>query len=163
MKIRLMLAIAAVAVVAALSGSEAQAQTVRTNINLRRASQYPWHGGYAHTSWGQPVALVVPPTAHLQSKWSWGVANTEIARIPHQFGRAWPGPYAGGYGFSARRTGPVTLTSLASITFAALGSCESYATPRTAGENSAFLCLVCFNPSVMSRASRPSAVHGSTY
>jgi hypothetical protein len=99
MKTRLMLALAALAVGAAFFGSEAQAQTPRANYNLRRASQYPWHGGFAHTQWGQPVALVVPPTAHLQTKWGWGVTNTEIARIPHQFGRAWPGPYAGGYGF----------------------------------------------------------------
>ena len=93
MKTRLMLALAALAVGVACLGSEAHAQ-----VN-RRATQYPWHGGFYHTQWGQPVALVVPPTAKLQTKWAWGVTNTEIARIPHQFGRAWPGPYEGGYGF----------------------------------------------------------------
>ena len=61
---------------------------------------YPWHGGYYDPAWGgSPVALVVPPTAALQTKYSWGVTNTEVVRIYPQFGRAYPGPYAGGAAF----------------------------------------------------------------
>ena len=64
-----------------------------------RAAQTNWHGGYVHTAYGQPVALVVPPTARLQTNWSWGVGSSRISRIDHQFGRNWPGPYGGGTGF----------------------------------------------------------------
>lgn len=55
-----------------------------------------WHGQYYHTSYGSPVALVAPPTASLQSKWSWGVGNTAVVPIYNQFGRQYPGPAAPG-------------------------------------------------------------------
>lgn len=56
-----------------------------------RAAQRPWHGRYYHTAWGQPVALVVPPTAELQSDYRWGVPSLEVNRIDHQFQRGYPG------------------------------------------------------------------------
>jgi hypothetical protein len=52
----------------------------------------PWHGGYYDVAWGMPVALVVPPTAENQTKWGWGVGNTRVVSIDHQFGRNYPGP-----------------------------------------------------------------------
>ena len=55
-------------------------------------STYAWHNGYYHTAWGMPVALVVPPTADLQTHWGWGVGNTRITGICPQFERNWPGP-----------------------------------------------------------------------
>lgn len=58
-----------------------------------------WAGGYSHTMWGQPVALVVPPTAELQTHWNWGVAQTRVTPIWPQFARAYPGPYSGSAGF----------------------------------------------------------------
>jgi hypothetical protein len=59
-----------------------------------------WHGNYYHVMWGEPVALVVPPTAELQTHWNWGVAQTAITPIWHQYNRAYPGPFvAGGQGF----------------------------------------------------------------
>lgn len=59
-----------------------------------------WHGNYYAVDWASPVALVLPPTAGYQTKWSWGVTNTEVVPISKQFGRAYPGPYAaGGVGF----------------------------------------------------------------
>ena len=36
---------------------------------LRRAENYNWHAGYSHLQYGPPVAMVVPPTANLQTKW----------------------------------------------------------------------------------------------
>lgn len=51
------------------------------------AQQRPWHGPYSNTEYGTPLALVVPPTAHMQSSYSWGVSQTEIRPIYHQFGR----------------------------------------------------------------------------
>ena len=44
-----------------------------------------WHAGYYHTAWGQPVALVVPPTATHQTNWGWGIGNTRVTPIYPQF------------------------------------------------------------------------------
>lgn len=44
-----------------------------------------WHAGYKQTWWGRPVALVVPPTAHYQTIWGWGVGATQIEPIQPQF------------------------------------------------------------------------------
>ncbi|HEV7280211.1 MAG TPA: hypothetical protein VGN57_08365 [Pirellulaceae bacterium] len=66
------------------------------------AQSTPWHGGYAYINYGRPTALVVPPTAALQTKWAWGVGNTVSVPIYHQFGRAYPGAYPveGGVGYN---------------------------------------------------------------
>lgn len=59
---------------------------------LRRAMNYNWHNNYAHYQYGQPVAVVVPPTAQLQTNWGWGVGSSRLSRLDHQFGRDYPGP-----------------------------------------------------------------------
>lgn len=66
---------------------------------LRRASQTNWHANYAHSAYGYPVSLVVPPTAQLQTNWSWGAPSMSVSRIDHQFGRNYPGPGPFGAGF----------------------------------------------------------------
>jgi hypothetical protein len=66
----------------------------------RRAQNYRWHHNYYHTQWGEPVALVVPPTAEHITNYSWGVPSTRVTRIDHQFQRPYPGPYGGGNAFS---------------------------------------------------------------
>ncbi len=58
----------------------------------RQAARHSWHGGYYHSAWGMPVALVVPPTAEFQTHWGWGVGNTRVTTIWHQFQRGYPGP-----------------------------------------------------------------------
>ena len=58
---------------------------------ITRAQWYNWNRNYAHTDYGQPVALVVPPTANLQTNYGWGVASSRISRIDHQFQRNYPG------------------------------------------------------------------------
>ena len=63
---------------------------------LRRAELYNWNQNYANTAYGAPVALVVPPTANMQSSWGWGVGSSRLSRIDHQFGRNYPG--AGSFG-----------------------------------------------------------------
>ena len=68
-------------------------------VSQRRAAQYNWHGNFAHSAYGYPVALVVPPTANLQTNWSWGAPSSRISRIDHQFGRDYPGPGAVGGAF----------------------------------------------------------------
>ena len=35
----------------------------------------PWHGNYYQQNYGQPLALVVPPTAHMRQTLSWGVSQ----------------------------------------------------------------------------------------
>ncbi len=66
---------------------------------LRRAQMSNWHANYAQAQYGQPVALVVPPTANMQTNWSWGAPSASFSRIDHQFGRNYPGPgpFAGGF------------------------------------------------------------------
>jgi hypothetical protein len=59
---------------------------------LRRAEYYNWNRNYAHVQYGQPIALVVPPTANLKTDWGWGVSSFRLSRLDHQFGRNWPGP-----------------------------------------------------------------------
>ncbi|MEM1303783.1 MAG: hypothetical protein AAGG46_02745, partial [Planctomycetota bacterium] len=57
-----------------LGGWASVAEAVEPNQwPLRRAMVYNWHANYAHLQYGQPVAMVVPPTANLQTQWSWGV------------------------------------------------------------------------------------------
>src|SRR5262245_36732371 len=63
----------------------------------RQAAVLPWHNGFYDIAWGEPIALVVPPTAEYQSNYGWGVGGTRVAPIYHQFGRPFPG-YGGGYG-----------------------------------------------------------------
>ncbi len=56
----------------------------------KSAKRYNWHANYVHSAYGQPVALVVPPTAQLQTNWSWGAPSARLSRIDHQFGRDFP-------------------------------------------------------------------------
>lgn len=64
------------------------------------ASQRPWHGPYAYTPYGTAVALVVPPTSKMHTSYAWGVSQSEMIPIYHQFFRDYPGmPGGGGYPF----------------------------------------------------------------
>jgi hypothetical protein len=67
-----------------------------------RAQAYNWNRNYAYTDYGQTTALIVPPTAQLQTNWGWGVASSRISRIDHQFQRNYPG--AGPFGGPPRPT-----------------------------------------------------------
>jgi hypothetical protein len=60
-------------------------------LPVYRARWYNWNRNYANTEYGQPVALVVPPTANLQTNYGWGVASSRLSRIEHQFQRNFPG------------------------------------------------------------------------
>ncbi len=55
--------------------------------NQAQAQNYSWHGGYNSWRFGQPTAVVVPPTASYQSSYAWGVGQTRSTPIHHQFGR----------------------------------------------------------------------------
>lgn len=50
------------------------------------ASSRPWHGQHYYTQYGQPTALVVPPTGIMQQTYSWGVSRNYSVPTYHQFG-----------------------------------------------------------------------------
>jgi hypothetical protein len=56
----------------------------------------PWHAPYAHHTYRQPTALIVPPIANMQTSYSWGVGRTRMVPIYHQFTRPYVAPGAGG-------------------------------------------------------------------
>lgn len=69
-------------------------------LSKRFSAMHAWHGAYYHQDWGQPLALVVPPTARMQTSWAWGVNQSEMRPIWHQFSRNYPGAGFGtGSGF----------------------------------------------------------------
>lgn len=66
-------------------------------IASQQAMGQSWHAGYSHTGWGAPVALIVPPTARMQTRMGWGVSQSTMSPIYHQFERPYPSaPGAGG-------------------------------------------------------------------
>jgi len=100
---KIFLAVAALLLTVAAFGSSAEAAESRYLwAKTRRAPQTNWHANYAHSAYGAPAALVVPPKAQLQTNWSWGAPSAHFCRIDHQFGRDYPGPGPFGGGF--RRT-----------------------------------------------------------
>jgi hypothetical protein len=85
-------AIAAALLAIGMAGhATAEPNTYMGTIAYQRSLSEPWHGGYYHTDFGMPVALVVPPTAEVQTHWGWGVGNFRISTIQHQYNRNWPG------------------------------------------------------------------------
>ncbi|ADB15648.1 hypothetical protein Psta_0963 [Pirellula staleyi DSM 6068] len=95
-----LLVVAAVLVTTFASTAEAGGPHGRADrLGRYYASQRPWHGPYAHTSYGAPVALIVPPTANMHTSYAWGVAQTEMVPIYHQFRRDYPGVSGGGGGY----------------------------------------------------------------
>lgn len=75
------------------ASDDAQAFTRRRadKHNQIVSSKMPWHGEYYHTAKGYPVPLVVPPTARSSAEWSWGVAQSTVMPIYHQFRPGYPG------------------------------------------------------------------------
>lgn len=66
------------------------------------AAGQPWHGQYYYLPYGQPTALVVPPTAVTQQNYSWGVSQNTMTPIYHQYGYA-ATPSAGGVFYATPR------------------------------------------------------------
>lgn len=66
------------------------------------AAQQPWHGQHYYMPYGQPTALVVPPTGIMQQNYSWGVSQNTMTPIYHQFGGA-AVPSAGGAFYATPR------------------------------------------------------------
>lgn len=71
-----------------------------------RASLRPWHGRYSNVQYGQPIALVVPPTAELTTDYGWGSVASRMTRNDHQFQRPWPNGYWSAYSHGYLPTPP---------------------------------------------------------
>ena len=72
----------------------------RARADRQAASQSErssWHQPYYHTSWGRPIALIVPPTARTETNWGWGVTQSSVTPIYQQFKRPFPGDEPGEY------------------------------------------------------------------
>jgi hypothetical protein len=90
MKTLNLLLLGAATIGALLTTADAQAGGPRSRaerINWYHAQQRPWHGAWAHTEYGAPVALVVPPTAQMHTSWAWGVSQSDMRPLYHQFRR----------------------------------------------------------------------------
>ncbi|TWU19672.1 hypothetical protein [Allorhodopirellula heiligendammensis] len=60
-----------------------------TNIwNMNYAQTRPWHGNYYYAPYGQPTALVAPPTVSMRQTYSWGVSQNLMYPVHSQFGRS---------------------------------------------------------------------------
>ena len=66
--------------------------------NQQEQAARPWHGGYNYWRWGEPTALVVPPTSAYHTTYAWGVGQVRSTPIHHQFGRNDAGMIGGGEG-----------------------------------------------------------------
>lgn len=88
-------------------------QRIRTHMD-RAARWYrpnvQWHGPHFHPGWGSPMALLVPPTANMQTNYSWGVARTRVTPLYHQFGRQYISIGGGGKDLSPSPVWPSDTT-----------------------------------------------------
>lgn len=66
--------------------------------NQQEAGSRNWHDNYQYWRYGEPTALVVPPTAGYQASYGWGVGQVRNFPIHHQFGRGTAGVMGGGAG-----------------------------------------------------------------
>jgi hypothetical protein len=72
--------------------------------NQQEALGRSWHDNYQYWRYGEPTALVVPPTASYQTSYGWGVGQVRMFPIHHQFGKAGAGTIGGGGGGMFSRT-----------------------------------------------------------
>lgn len=91
-----LLALAAAVIAVPALDAQAIGPRERADKHARyQAQQMPWHGEYYHTAHGYAVPLVVPPTARFQTEWGWGVAQSTVTPIYHQFRRPYYGEAEG--------------------------------------------------------------------
>jgi len=97
MRIRNFMALGLAVAALAISSARAGDETHHGRDARWRASLRPWHGRFYNVQYGQPIALVVPPTAELQTDYAWGSVASRMTRIDHQFQRPWPNGYWSNY------------------------------------------------------------------
>jgi hypothetical protein len=88
MKVRLILGLAALIVTASI------APAARGGEFLHRRGPYgpAWNTNYYATSYGMPLAVVVPPNVRWQTNYAWGVGGTRLDRVGAQYQMIVPGP-----------------------------------------------------------------------
>ena len=69
-----------------------------------------WHAPYAHHYWRQPMALIAPPNANMQTSYDWGVGRTRMVPTWHQFTRPYVPPGGGAGTASASPNWPSSTT-----------------------------------------------------
>ena len=77
----------AVTVLASSANADNRRHPIADQVAARHALGMPWHAAYYNTARGMPISLVVPPTAHMQTNWGWGVSQDTMTPIYHQFRR----------------------------------------------------------------------------
>ncbi|MCA9178850.1 MAG: hypothetical protein KDB14_30515 [Planctomycetales bacterium] len=98
MRTLMLAALAATFLVGWADQAQAGNRDPHPNRYAERFAQYrTWHGNYQHWHYQQPLALVVPPTASTYSSLSWGVGQTEVNSLHHQYKRNYPA-YGGDFG-----------------------------------------------------------------
>ena len=98
------------ALLAVIAADQASAFEPHGNQVSARFAQYrTWHGSYQQRHYSQPLALVVPPTANTYTAMGWGVAQTEIRSIHHQYKRGYP-QYGGDFSRFRRAPYPPSHT-----------------------------------------------------
>lgn len=73
-----------------IAGAGPLDRTIADRWTARHAARMSWHDPYHQIQHSYPIPLVVPPTANVQSHWTWGVTGTEMTPIHHQFSRPYP-------------------------------------------------------------------------
>lgn len=64
-----------------------------------------WNAGYYSPTWGVPMAVLVPPNAEAQTKFTWGVPASRVTPICHQF-QPYPTPGGPGSVYDGRQFRP---------------------------------------------------------
>jgi len=91
---RITLALAVMGLLSAANDCQAQLIFKKKKAQrhaLRFERSMSWHGNYYHTNYGRPLALVVSPRVRMQSNFGWGVSQSTMSPIYHQFHRPYPG------------------------------------------------------------------------
>lgn len=87
----LLVAIAATLTLATVSEALAGGSRAAQQRYFLRSQTRSWHSAWYDPAIGQPMALVVPPTAEFMSQYSWGVPATRVMPIYHQYRQPYPG------------------------------------------------------------------------
>ena len=114
---RISLTILAVTLLAgsAVAGAPGGRQYFKMYSDYNRVARWhnantQWHRAYAHAYWKQPMALIAPPNANMQTSWSWGVGRTRMVPTYHQFTRPYVAPGGGAGEASAAPNWPSSTT-----------------------------------------------------
>jgi hypothetical protein len=69
--------------------------SVSTSVSVAPSGAPPagsWHGEYYDTTWGMPVAVLVPPRPRTQTNYGWGIGGNTVTPVQPQFQRMEPPP-----------------------------------------------------------------------